>query len=69
MVNERIKLLGRLHNVIRNMNHEDAYALWIYVVPDEPTREDFAEIASNDADFKEVINLFKKIFDRYSKYE
>lgn len=38
MVNERIKLLERLHNVIRNMNHEDAYAIWIYVVPDEPTR-------------------------------
>lgn len=69
MVNERIKLLERLHEVVRNMNHEDAYMVWIFAVPDEPTREDFAEIASNDADFKEVINLFKEIFDCYSRYE
>lgn len=69
MVDERIKLLERLHEVVRNMNHEDAYMVWTFVVPDEPTKEDFAEIASNEEDFEVVLNLFKKIFNRYSKYE
>ena len=68
-INSRAELLKRLHEIILNMNHENAYMHWIYVVPDEPSIDDFIGIAEDETDFNHVLYLFMKIFERYSKYE
>lgn len=68
-INSRVELLKRLHEIILNMNHENAYMHWIYVVPDEPSIDDFIGIAEDETDFNHVLYLFTKIFERYSKYE
>lgn len=65
----RVELLERLHKVIRNMNHENAYMNWIYLVPDEPSTDDFVSIAEDETDFNDTLTLFMRIFERYSKYE
>ena len=65
----RVELLKRLHEIILNMNHENAYMNWIYLVPDEPSTDDFVSIAEDETDFNDTLTLFMRIFERYSKYE
>lgn len=65
----RVELLERLHEVIRNMNHENAYMNWITFVPDEPSTDDFVSIAEDETDFNDTLTLFMRIFERYNKYE
>lgn len=65
----RVELLKRLHEIILNMNHENAYMNWIYLVPDEPSTDDFVSIAEDETDFNDTLTLFTRIFERYSKYE
>ena len=68
-VDSRTKLLKTLHNIMINMNDENAYMTWIYIVPDEPTEEDFVSIACNDKDFEEVLDLFISLFTEYKYAE
>jgi len=68
-VNSRTKLLKTLHNIMINMNDENAYMTWIYIVPDEPTEDDFIDIACNDKDFEDVLNLFIRLFSEYKYAE
>lgn len=68
-IKSRVKLLKLMHEIMMNMNHEEAYMTWIYIVPDEPSDDDFEYIAEDDDDFNEVVELFQRLFDRYKKYE
>jgi hypothetical protein len=68
-ISSRVELLERLHKIILNMNHENAYMNWITFVPDEPSVDDFVSIAEDNTDFNYALYLFMKIFKTYSKYE
>lgn len=68
-INSRVELLKRLHEIILNMNHENAYMNWITFVPDEPSIDDFIGIAEDEIDFDYALRLFIKIFERYNRYE
>lgn len=68
-IKSRTELLERLHEIIRNMNHEYAYMRWIHFVPDEPTIDDFVSIAEDNDEFEYTLTLFMEIFKQYSKYE
>ena len=61
----RIKLLQTLHEIMMNMNDEDCYFTWILAVPDEPSENDFAWIASNDDEFNYVLDLFERLFHQF----
>lgn len=50
-----------MHEVIRNANDEGIYMTWIYLVPDEPSRDDFEFMAESDETYKEVCDLFIKL--------
>lgn len=65
---KRIEELKQMHERMMNMNHEDAYMWWIEVVPDEPSEDDFRDIAEDDESFAEVKDLYLKILTKYSKY-
>lgn len=64
---ERYQIAKAMHEIIRCMNNEDAYMEWIDIVPDEPTDEDFREIAQNDMLFAETCKAFKSIFAEYAE--
>lgn len=61
---ERVRLM---HKTMLSMNHENAYFSWIYTMPDEPSEEDFEDFARDKEDYKELVDTFLRIFDRYKK--
>lgn len=69
ILNSRIELLKKLHSIMMCMNDEEAYMLWIEIVPDEPTDADFESIAEDDKFFHEVLTRFHSLFGTYKNYE
>ena len=69
LLKSRVELLTKLHSIMMNMNDEEAYMSWIMTVPDEPTREDFEDIAKDDKFFHEVLTRFHALFGTYKEYE
>lgn len=64
----RIAQLEAMHKLMCLANDENIYYNnWIYLVPDEPSKEDFIDIAMDDELFDECFNLFVKLI-RYSGY-
>ncbi len=68
-IESRTELLQKLNSIMQCMNDEECYMTWIYVVPDEATKEDFEDIASDDKFFDEVLELFLKLFKEYKYAE
>jgi hypothetical protein len=65
---QRIDLLKAMHEIMVNMNNENAYYSWVTLgVPDEPQEDDFEFIASDPEGFKEVTDHFTSVFRAYSK--
>lgn len=62
-----VKNLKLMHSVMMSMNNEDAYYSWIYVVPDEPSEEDFNYIASDADEYKDCEDTFNSLFKKYAK--
>lgn len=62
-----VKNLKLMHSVMMSMNNEDAYYSWIYVVPDEPSEEDFNYIASDEDEYKDCEDTFYSLFKKYAK--
>lgn len=69
VLNERTNLLIKLHSIMICMNDENAYMEWIEMVPDQPTREDFEDIAQDNEFFNEILEDFIKIFNEYKYAE
>ena len=57
----RIRKLKAMHEMILNINDENYYMTWIYTVPDEPSDNDFEDIAENIEMYNEVEALFKRL--------
>ena len=57
----RIGKLKAMHNMMLLVNDEDYYMTWIAVVPDEPTEEDFEEMAEDTEFYNEAEALFKRL--------
>lgn len=62
-----VKNLKLMHNVMMSMNNEDAYYSWIYVMPDEPSEDDFIYIASNADEYKDCEDTYYSLFKKYAK--
>lgn len=56
----RADQIQAMHEVIRQCNDENIYMAWILTVPDEPSREDFEDIAEDPEEYNHVIDLFIK---------
>jgi len=69
LIESRTNLLIKLHSIMVCMNDEECYMSWILTVPDEPTREDFEDIAKDDKFFHEVLTRFHSLFGTYKDYE
>lgn len=57
----RINQLKAMHNLMCEANNENIYMVWIYLMPDCPSEEDFADIAINDEQYNECFDLFVEL--------
>lgn len=65
---ERKENARLMHEVMMAMNDEDAYFDWIYTMPDEPDEDDFEWFAGDDEEYKELVDAFNRIYNRYKKH-
>lgn len=61
MTKYRIRKIKAMHEMVLNIDNEGYYMTWIYTVPDEPTEEDFEDIAEDVEFYNEVESLFKRL--------
>ena len=57
----RINQLKAMHNLMLEANDENIYMTWIYRMPDEPSEEDFIDIAMDDEQYNGCFDLFVKL--------
>lgn len=57
----RMVQLKAMHELMRNANDENIYMSWIYLMPDEPSEEDFKYIALDDDNYNECFDLFVRL--------
>lgn len=57
--------LEQMNAVMQSMNNEECYYTWIYLVPDEATREDLEYIAMDNELFREACQLYDKLYMKY----
>lgn len=66
LMRERFEHVKAMHTIINNMNHEDAYMEWVYLVPDCPSEDDLRDIAEDDGLFQDACNLFRELMKLYA---
>lgn len=64
---QKLDAVQSMHNIVLNLNNEDAYASWIYDMPDSPTEEDFKWFAAeeNATAFDELSQKFVNLLSQY----
>lgn len=61
----RAEQLEAMHNVMCCANDEEIYMHWVTVgVPDEPSREDFLEIAADTDEYNAIVDLFIRLVQK-----
>ena len=65
----RIINLKLMHDRVCHMSHEGAYMWWIEdAVPDDPSEDDFIDIAEDDEMYEDCVETFLEILKKYGKY-
>ncbi len=67
MTKYRIRKLKAMHELVLNIDDENYYMTWIYTIPDEPTEEDFIDIAEDVEMYNEIEELFKRLITKAIK--
>ena len=57
----RINQLKAMHSLMLEANDETIYMIWILYMPDEPTDDDFIDIAMDDKAYNECFDKFVKL--------
>ena len=57
----RINQLKAMHTLMLLANDEGIYMSWILYMPDEPTDDDFIDIAMDDKQYNECFDKFVKL--------
>lgn len=63
----KMNILGGMNEYIKNLNDENAYMTWIYVVPDECDEEDLRTIAEDSELWVETCRLFGRLVEQYGE--
>lgn len=58
---QRIKQLKAMHELMMLANDEEIYCTWIYTMPDEPSEEDFIDIAEDDDMYNDCFDAFVRL--------
>lgn len=63
-VKVRAEMLMAMHDAVINLGDEELYMDWVTLaVPDEPTPEDFYDIAEDENFFEECSKLFRRLVE------
>lgn len=66
LVDLRTNFVKDMHEYVRTrIDDENAYMSWICLVPDEPSHEDFVDIASDNELWTDTCKLFGKLAKAY----
>lgn len=66
LVTIRTNLVQDMHEYVRTrIDDENAYMSWICLVPDEPSHEDFVDIASDNELWTDTCKLLGKLVKKY----
>lgn len=57
----RVRQLKAMHELMCEANDEEIYGAWVYTMPDEPTDEDFVDIAIDDKAYNECFDTFVRL--------
>lgn len=57
----RASQLKAMHELMSTANDEEIYMIWIYRMPDQPSEEDFIDIAMDDEEYNACFDLFVKL--------
>lgn len=63
----KMNLLGGMNTYVRDLGDEEAWDLWITIVPDEVTEDDLEYIANDKELWTDVCVLFGEIVKNYSE--
>ena len=61
MIDERIRNLERMHDVMTRMNDEEVYMAWIEWMPDEPSADDIRDVAEDDEMYADCVRVFTRL--------
>ena len=57
----RVKQIKAMHELMTQTNDEAIYMAWIMIMPDQPSEEDFRDIAEDDEQFNDYYKLFVQL--------
>lgn len=60
----RVRQLKAMHALMCDANDEEIYGAWVYTMPDEPTEEDFIDIAMDDKAYNECFDAFLRLIGK-----
>lgn len=60
-IQSRKEQLMAMHALMCNANDETIYMTWIYIMPDEPSEDDFRDIAMDDEQYNEFFDEFVRL--------
>ena len=60
-IETKIRQLKAMHELMLCANDEELYFRWIYIMPDEPSEDDFMDIARNEEIFMECYETFLRL--------
>ena len=60
-------ILGGMNAYVRDLGDEEAWDLWITIMPDEATEDDLEYIANNQELWTDICVLFGEIVKNYSE--
>lgn len=57
----RLKQIKSMHELMTQTNDEAIYMTWIMIMSDQPSEEDFRDIAEDDEQFNDCFEWFVKL--------
>jgi hypothetical protein len=67
-ISVRVEIIRKMHEKMLNTNDEMAYCRWTYLMPDEPTEEDFIDFATDKEMFLELVEKYMKLEKIYGEF-
>ena len=68
MIKHRAAIVRSMNTLVLALNNEEPlFHVWLYIVPDEATEDDFEQIAEDEELFTETVDAFTEIMNGYLK--
>ena len=62
---DKFETIKAMHHIITSINDENAYMIWIYLIPDGADDDDLMMCAEDEEIFSEACTLFRSLIRTY----